>query len=108
MSLSRPSAESFDTVWRRVEHTLAGAPLTFHAWSLGFRKVFFSKGVRGFSMSIHQTVKFQDALDIVESLPEEQQKTLIDIIRRRLIEHRRDVLAEHIKEAGSGSTDGVW
>jgi hypothetical protein len=50
-------------------------------------------------MSIHQTVKFQDALDIVESLPEEQQETLIDIIRRRLIEHRKDVLAEHIKEA---------
>jgi hypothetical protein len=24
---------------------------------------------------------------------------LIDIIRRRLIEHRKDVLAEHIKEA---------
>ena len=50
-------------------------------------------------MSIHQTVKFQDALEIVESLPEEQQEALIDIIRRRLIEHRRDVLAEHIKEA---------
>lgn len=50
-------------------------------------------------MSIHQTVKFQDALDIVESLPEEQQETLIGIIRRRLIEHKKDVLAEHIKEA---------
>jgi hypothetical protein len=37
-------------------------------------------------------------LDIVESLPEEQQETLIDIIRRRLMEHRKDVLAEHIKE----------
>ncbi len=50
-------------------------------------------------MSTHQTVKFQDALDMVESLPEEQQETLIDIIRRRLIERRREVLAEHIKEA---------
>lgn len=50
-------------------------------------------------MSSHQAVTFQKALDIVESLPEDQQETLIDIIRRRLIEHRREVLAEHIKEA---------
>lgn len=47
----------------------------------------------------HQTVTFQEALDVVESLPEEQQENLIDIIRRRLIEHRREELAEHIKEA---------
>ncbi|KFD40545.1 hypothetical protein HX99_03045 [Peptococcaceae bacterium SCADC1_2_3] len=50
-------------------------------------------------MSSRQTVTFQDALDIVESLPEDQQENLIDIIRRRLIEQRREILAEHIKEA---------
>jgi len=38
-------------------------------------------------------------LEIVESLPQEQQENLIDIIRRRLIEHRREALAEQIKEA---------
>ena len=50
-------------------------------------------------MSNSQTVTFQDALDVVESLPEQQQKDLIDIIRRRIIEHRRDLLVENIKKA---------
>jgi len=50
-------------------------------------------------MSSSQTVTFQDALDVVESLPEHQQEDLIDIIRRRIIEHRRDLLAENIKKA---------
>jgi hypothetical protein len=44
-------------------------------------------------------ITFQKALDIVESLPEYQQEDLIDIIRRRLIEQRRDKLADGIKEA---------
>jgi hypothetical protein len=43
--------------------------------------------------------RLQEAPDAVESLPEEQQETLIDIVRRRLIEHKRELLAEHIKEA---------
>ena len=50
-------------------------------------------------MSNPQTVTFQDALDVVESLPEHQQEDLIDIIRRRIIEHRRDQLAANIKKA---------
>jgi hypothetical protein len=45
------------------------------------------------------SVTFQEVLDIVESLPDYQQEDLIDIIRRRLIEQRRDVLADNIKEA---------
>jgi len=44
-------------------------------------------------------VTFQEVLDIVESLPEYQQEDLIDIIRRRLIEQRRDGLANNIREA---------
>jgi hypothetical protein len=36
---------------------------------------------------------------MVESLPEYQQEELISIIRRRRIEHRRDLLAENTKEA---------
>jgi len=44
-------------------------------------------------------VTFQEVLDIVESLPEYQQEDLIDIIRRRLIEQRRDKVAESIREA---------
>ena len=50
-------------------------------------------------MSSQQTVTFQEALDIVESLPEYQQEDLIRIIQRRRLERRRELLAERIKEA---------
>ena len=50
-------------------------------------------------MPNRQTVTFQEALDIVESLPEYQQDDLVDIIQRRRIERRRELLAESIKEA---------
>ena len=36
-------------------------------------------------MANRQTVTFQEALDIVESLPEYQQDDLVDIIQRRRI-----------------------
>jgi len=38
-------------------------------------------------------------LEIIETLPEEQRESLIDIVKRRLIEERRDRLAQSIKEA---------
>jgi hypothetical protein len=47
----------------------------------------------------HRTVTFQEALDIVESLPEYQQEDLINIIRRRRLERHRELLAMHIKQA---------
>ena len=50
-------------------------------------------------MSSRQTVTFQEALDIVESLPEYQQEDLINIVRRRHIERKRESLAKNIKEA---------
>lgn len=50
-------------------------------------------------MSNQQTVTFQEALDVVESLPEYQQEDLVDILRHRLIEHRRKSLAENIRKA---------
>lgn len=50
-------------------------------------------------MSSRQTVAFQEVLDVIESLPEYQQEDLIDIVQHRLIEHRRELLAENIKEA---------
>ena len=50
-------------------------------------------------MSSRQMVTFQEALDVVESLPEHQQEDLIRIIQRRRLERRREVLAESIKEA---------
>ena len=47
----------------------------------------------------NRTLTFQKALDVVESLPEYQQENLVETIRQRLIEHRREVLAQNIKEA---------
>jgi hypothetical protein len=46
-----------------------------------------------------ETVTFQDALAIVESLPEQQQEELIAIIHRRRVEQRREALTERIQEA---------
>ena len=46
-----------------------------------------------------KTITFNDALEIVESLPEEQRESLIEIVKNRLIEERRDRLAQNIKEA---------
>ena len=46
-----------------------------------------------------KTVTFDKALDVVESLPEEQRESLIDIVKSRLIEERRDKLARNIREA---------
>jgi len=50
-------------------------------------------------MSSQQTATFQEALAILESLPEYQQEDLISIIQRRRLERRRELLAESIKEA---------
>ncbi|MBF0558027.1 MAG: hypothetical protein HQL08_04530 [Nitrospirae bacterium] len=46
-----------------------------------------------------KTVTFNDALEVVESLPEDQRESLLEIIRNRLIEERRDKLALSIKKA---------
>ena len=50
-------------------------------------------------MPNRQTVTFQEALDMVEALPEGQQDDLVDIIQRRRIERRRELLAQSIQEA---------
>ena len=51
------------------------------------------------SISTRQNITFQEALEIIESLPEYQQEDLVDIIRHRLTEQRRQLLASNIKEA---------
>lgn len=50
-------------------------------------------------MASNNTVTFQEALEVVESLPEYQQEDLIEIIRKRRLERRRESLVENIKEA---------
>jgi hypothetical protein len=45
------------------------------------------------------TVTFQEALEIVDALPEEQQEHLIEIVKRRQTERRREQLARGVKAA---------
>lgn len=44
-------------------------------------------------------ITFNDALEIIESLPEEQRESLIEVVRNRLIEKRRDKITRSIKKA---------
>jgi len=46
-------------------------------------------------MELTIATPFQQALDVVEKLPAEDQETLVDIIRQRLIEHRRADIARN-------------
>ena len=45
-----------------------------------------------------KTGTFDEALEIIESFPEEQKESLIEIVKRRLTEERRDRLAQTVKE----------
>ena len=46
-------------------------------------------------MELTISTPFQQALDVVEKLPTEDQETLVDIIQRRLIEQRRAEMARN-------------
>jgi hypothetical protein len=50
-------------------------------------------------VEMKKDITFNDALEIVDSLPEDQRETLIEIVKHRLIEERRDKIAQSIKEA---------
>jgi len=50
-------------------------------------------------MSGRSNVTFQEALEIIETLPEYQQEDIINIIKHRIIEQRREHLAKNIREA---------
>jgi len=50
-------------------------------------------------MIAYQSVGFHEALEVVESLPITQQENLIEIIRRRLVESRRDSISRNIQAA---------
>lgn len=43
-------------------------------------------------------IPFQEAIDVIEALPPEDQEALIDLVRRRLIERRRAEIARHAAE----------
>jgi hypothetical protein len=42
---------------------------------------------------------FQKTLEIIESFSEEDRESLIQVVKSRLVEERRDRLAQNIKEA---------
>ena len=46
-----------------------------------------------------EKVNFDKALEMIESLPEEQRESIIEIVKLRLAEERRQSLARTIKEA---------
>jgi hypothetical protein len=50
-------------------------------------------------MSRASASSFQKALDLIEGLPEEQQQDLVEIVRKRQTERRRDALAASIAQA---------
>lgn len=59
---------------------------------------------------------FQQVLDVIEQLPAEDQETLIEIVRRRLIERRRAEIADNARDtlqafregrAGYGTVDDL-
>jgi len=41
-----------------------------------------------------QTATFDEALDIIESFPEDQRESIVEIVKRRLTEERREQLAQ--------------
>ena len=48
----------------------------------------------------------QQALEVVESLPPDEQETLIDLVRRRLVERRRAEIARNAEETLQAVRDG--
>ncbi len=44
-------------------------------------------------------MRFAELLEAVDELPSAEQAELVEIVQRRLIEHRRDELPEEIREA---------
>jgi hypothetical protein len=49
-------------------------------------------------MIIHQNTPFQKAIDAVESLPFDDREELLEILRMRIAEDRRDEIAANAKE----------
>jgi hypothetical protein len=55
---------------------------------------------------MENTITFGEVLDAAEKLSLDEQETLIEILRRRAIERRRDRLAKDIKEAEKEFREG--
>ncbi|HET7057439.1 MAG TPA: hypothetical protein VFI05_01830 [Nitrospiraceae bacterium] len=51
-------------------------------------------------------VTFQQALEMIESLSEEERKSLVEIVTRRLTEERREEIAHAVAEARKDYASG--
>ena len=59
------------------------------------------------TMEKMQVSQLQQALDAVESLPPDDQETLIDLVRHRLIERRRAEIARNAEDTLQAVRDGL-
>ena len=48
---------------------------------------------------MQNTTAFVDLLDAAEKLSLDEQETLVEVLQRRMVEHRREELAKEIQEA---------
>jgi len=55
--------------------------------------------MQSFEMPIYQETPFQKAIEAVESLPFSEREDLLEIIRMRLAEDRREEIAANAREA---------
>ena len=51
-------------------------------------------------------ITFNEVLESIEKLSFDEQETLIEVLHRRLIEHRRSVLAQEIQDANDEFREG--
>jgi hypothetical protein len=52
------------------------------------------------------TVTFKDALELVENLSDDERWSLIEIVRRRLVEERRGEIAKSVTESRKDLAQG--
>lgn len=57
-------------------------------------------------MNIHLETPFQKAIDAIELLPNDSQEEIIDIIKKRLAEDRREEIAANANEAVMAVREG--
>ena len=57
-------------------------------------------------MSQNITPSFQSAIEVIEALSPEDQEALLDLIRHRLIERRREEMARHAAETLQAVREG--
>ncbi len=55
---------------------------------------------------MENTLTFNEILEEIEALPEEDQVTLIDLLQRRQVERRRSEIAANIAEANQSYRSG--